>query len=67
MNKLRSNIWDYFERSSDGLQSKCIICDAVLKSKGATTSLWNHLRFIHGAEAGVKVTLENMQRGSKRK
>lgn len=42
-----SSIWQYFQRSSQGV-AKCNICTTMLKCKGSTTTLlWNHMRTKH--------------------
>lgn len=45
---LSSWVWKHCQRSEDGLEATCQICDVVLHIKGSTSSLNKHLRVVHG-------------------
>lgn len=52
--KKRSIVWNYFKKI-DQQQSKCNLCNKILKSCGGTTNLKEHLKRLHPTQ---KLTVE---------
>ena len=57
---LSSWVWRHCERSADGSEATCKICDIVLRTKGSTSSINKHLRVVHGMN--IEDSAENRKR-----
>lgn len=47
MAKLKSDVWKFFIRNSDGIEAECKLCNKSVKSAKNTTNLHTHLKTNH--------------------
>jgi len=50
MPPIKSAVWSYFQRSSDGKTVKCTLCEMELTFCGGTTNMHNHIRLKHPSD-----------------
>ncbi|XP_053968277.1 E3 SUMO-protein ligase ZBED1-like [Anastrepha ludens] len=43
----QSNVWNFFNKSSDGKTAKCLKCGKIYQTSGNTTNMAGHLKRVH--------------------